>query len=306
MIFLSPVWFWVLLFLLLYVLYYRKRGGELLWRFRSLTLLGAAVMTVVALARPALPQKPVDIERRGSDVIFAVDLSRSMQATDIPPTRLEAAKTLLHRVVEADDDNRFGVLAFTTNPIILSPLTADDELLLHLFSGLDPSLVITRGTEIGGALKLARKMSRSPHPIVVLLTDGGDAQGYSQEAAWARANGLVVDVVLLATSGGSTLEDEEGKMLRDAAGGIVVTARNDAARLLAEHTGGEVIEGPDADAVLSAIASQSERDIVGKTKIVLYRELFYWPLALALLLAMLGMTDVAQRLRKSVRRRRHA
>ena len=95
-------------------------------------------------------------------------------------------------------------------------------------------------------------------------------------------------------------------MLRDAAGGIVVTSRNDAARLLAEHTGGEVIEGPDADAVLSAIASQSERDIVGKTKIVLYREFFYWPLALALLLAMLGMTDVAQRLRKSVRRKRHA
>ena len=67
-------------------------------------------------------------------------------------------------------------IAFTTNPIILSPLTRDDELLLHLFEGLDPSLVMTRGTNVFEALKLSRKLSRAEHPVVVMLTDGAQVQ----------------------------------------------------------------------------------------------------------------------------------
>jgi len=190
------------------------------------------------------------------------------------------------------------VIAFTTSPIILSPLTRDDELLLHLFSGLDTSMVLTKGTQIAGALKLARKMSRSQHPIVVLLTDGGDALGYETEAAWAKAHGLVVSIVMLGTAVGSTLKNTEGKLLRDEAGGIVVTARNDAVRTLAERTGGQVIEGADAAAVADAISTLSRKDVVSKSKVILYRELFYYPLLLSMIAAMLGMTDLLDRIRR--------
>jgi Ca-activated chloride channel family protein len=295
---LYPLWLWLLPFFALYLLYRRKTKTPPVWNLRSTLLAVSLVLLVIALARPVIPQAPVDIERRGSDVVFAVDISRSMQAADIAPNRLGAARQLLASVVQADDEDRFGVVAFTTNPIILSPLTRDDELLLHLFSGLDTSMVLTRGTHIGNALKLSRKLSRSQHPIVVLMTDGGDELGYSQEAAWAREHALIVNVVLLATAAGSTLSAGNGKLLRDEAGGIVVTTRNDAIRALADATGGVVIEGPDAAALLDAIRSQGSRDVLSKTKIVLYRELFYYPLALALLAAMLGMTDLVSRLRR--------
>jgi Ca-activated chloride channel family protein len=292
------LWLWLLPFFAFYLLYRRKTETSPVWNVRSVLLAVSVVLLVITLARPVIPQAPVDIERRGSDVVFAVDISRSMQAADIVPNRLEAARQLLASVVRDDDGDRFGVVAFTTNPIILSPLTRDDELLLHLFSGLDTSMVLTRGTHIGNALKLSRKLSRSKHPIVILMTDGGDELGYEQEAAWAREHGLIVNVVLLATAAGSTLSAGNGKLLRNEAGGIVVTTRNDAIRALADATGGVVVEAPDAAALLDAIRSQGSRDVVSKTKIVLYRELFYYPLALALLAAMLGMTDVISRLRR--------
>ncbi len=296
MMLLSPQWLWLLLFSGLYLIYRLKKGKRIVWNGRSAFLGTAIVFGILALSRPVSTQKPVPIERRGSDVVFAVDISRSMQATDIAPSRLEAAKALLASIVSGDDMNRYGVLAFTTNPVILSPLTRDDELLLHLFSGLDTSMVMTRGTHIGGALKLARKLSRSAHPVVILLTDGGDALGYSQEAAQARADGLIVDVVMLATVAGGTLKAEDGKLLRDEGGGIVVTARNDAVGAIAEGTGGVVIDGADAGALAAAIRSQGEADVRSQTQIILYREYFYYPLALALLLALFGMTDLPSRI----------
>ena len=306
MILLYPQWFWMIVFLLLYILYCRKRSITVSFSLRSVMLLLAVSFITVALSRPVLLKKPLDVELEGSDVIFAVDISRSMQATDIAPSRLEAARRVLEEVVTADGHNRFGVLAFTTNPIILSPLTRDDELLLHLFSALDTSLVITRGTRMEGALKLAGKMSRSPHPVVVLLSDGGDASDYSREAAWAKSNGMVVNVVMLATSGGAALSDGDGGMLRDEKGGIVVTARNDAIGVLAKLTGGAIIDGADASALLSAIERQSAHDVKNRSKVNVYHELFYYPLWLALLFAMLGMTDLNRRLRSYITGFRHA
>ena len=301
MILLWPGWLWLLVFCGIYLLYRRRQGGGAVINGRSLLLAAAFILAVAALSRPVFPREPVEIERRGSDIVFAVDLSRSMQASDIVPTRLEAAKALLASTVHADDEDRFGVIAFTTNPIILSPLTRDDELLLHLFEGLDPSLVMTRGTNVFEALKLSRKLSRAEHPVVVMLTDGGDELGYEQEAAWAKAHGLIVDVVMLATASGSTLKAEDGKLLRDEGGGIVVTARNDAVATLSKATGGAVIEGADAAALEAAIVRQRDTQDKTKTKIVLYRELFYYPLGAALLFAMLGMTDLISRVG-----RRHA
>ncbi|MDQ7067094.1 MAG: VWA domain-containing protein [Sulfurimonas sp.] len=85
-------------------------------------------------------------------------------------------------MVKSEQKSRFGVLGFTTNAIILSPLTQDTQLLLHLFSALDEKLIMTKGSSIMPALHLARKMSKSPSVSVVLLTDGGDELNYEDEA----------------------------------------------------------------------------------------------------------------------------
>jgi Ca-activated chloride channel family protein len=288
---LAPQWLWLLLPLGALLLYRRRKGLEL-FGVRRFWLLLSAFLVVLALCRPAIPREPVEIETAGSDVVVAVDLSRSMQATDLEPSRLGAAKQLLEALVRQNAEDRFGVIGFTTNAIVLSPLTNDAELLLHLFGALDETLVITKGTALMPTLELARKMSAVDHPKLLLLTDGGDALNYSEEARYARTHNLQVSVVMLATRGGSTLSAADGTLLKDDAGHLVVTARNDAVRAISNATGGAFVEGADLSAISGVLREQKEEDYRGKTKVMQYEELFYYFVAAATVAFMLAMTTL--------------
>jgi Ca-activated chloride channel family protein len=292
---LNPEWFWLLLPVAAMLLFFRNRSGSL--QPRSGWLLSALLMVIVALARPVIMQEPIEIELSGSDVVIAVDLSHSMQAKDIEPNRLEAAKTLLSELVKSDTKNRFGVIGFTTNAIVLSPMTDDAQLLLHLFGGLDETLVMTKGTAMMPALKLSRRMSKAEQPIVVLLSDGGDETGYAKEAAYAKKNGLLVNVVMLASRFGSTLEDSRGEMVKDEAGNIVVSARNDAVKVISRSSGGEFIDGADLSALQEVIEEQSQSEYKTKKKIMQHTELFYYVVIAALLFFMLSVTTLGKHIR---------
>ena len=297
MIFLTSPFLWALVPLLFVVF----SGGpkQLVPLLRQhLWLILSIFFIIIALARPALVQKPIDVEERGSDVIVALDLSYSMHADDIKPTRLEAAKTMLKELIGSGSKNRYGIIGYTTNAIILSPLSSDRELLLHLFDGLDDNLIMTRGTVLMPALKLARKMSKSKKVIVVLLTDGGDALNYNTEAAFARENGLIVNVLLLGTHSGSTLKDRNGKIIKDTLGHIVVASRNDAIEAVAKSSGGSVTE--NLSSLQSAIASEEQEDFTSNTKLMQYNELFYYFAALALLFAMLAFTFLGKTVSKGL------
>ncbi|MDD5211381.1 MAG: VWA domain-containing protein [Sulfuricurvum sp.] len=297
MSFLTPVWLLALGVVVAYWMSVREFGyradGSQKW------LLISMAFVIVALARPVLEQKPVSVEQMGSDVIIAVDLSYSMRATDVIPSRLSAAKTLLADLVRSDSRDRFGVIGFTTSAIILSPLTKDTELLAHLFGSLDESQIITKGTQVMSALELARKMSYAKQPLVILLTDGGDEASYAKEAEFARENNLRLSVVMLGTAQGSTLVEGEG-MLKDENGHIVVSSRNDAIGEIVQSCGGKMIEGADASAVRELINQSRSEDFQGKSTVLRYKELFYIPLILALTSFILSMTSLGPKVLKSI------
>ncbi len=192
---LTPLWLMALIILPLYFWVARRYG----WHRQTWMMLSVFFL-ILSLTRPVLSEKPISVEESGSDVILAVDVSYSMRATDIAPNRLEAAKRVLHQIVARNKKDRFGVLAHTTSAIILSPLTKDTELLTHLFASLDESQIMTKGTEVMGALELARKMSHAQRPLVVLFSDGGDELSYEKESAYAEENGLKVCIVMLASA----------------------------------------------------------------------------------------------------------
>ena len=291
---LSPMWIYALILLPLYLWGARRYG----WH-KQAWLLVSVFFLILSLTRPVIPEKPISVEESGSDVILAVDVSYSMRATDVAPTRLDAAKRVLNRIVATDRKDRFGVLAHTTSAIILSPLTKDTELLEHLFGSLDESQIITKGTEVMSALELARKMSHAAHPLLVLFTDGGDQLSYEKESAFAEENGLKVCIVMLATSGGSTLPSENGS-LKDEEGHIVVSSRNDAINAIAVHSGGKVIDGADADAVIEWIERERSEDFAGESTVTRYEELFYFPLVLALIAFVLAYTSLGEKINKKI------
>lgn len=294
---LNPLWLLALGIILVYWMAGKRFGyttdGPQKW------LLVSIALVIVSLARPVLEQKPVSIEHMGSDVIVAVDLSYSMRATDVAPSRLGAAKALLVDLVRSDTQDRFGVIGFTTSAIILSPLTKDTELLEHLFGSLDESQIITKGTQVMSALELARKMSYAKAPLVILLTDGGDEASYAKEADFVRENNLRVSVVMLGTAEGSTLLESES-ILKDENGHIVVSSRNDAIVKIVEASGGKMIEGSDAGAVREMIEKSRTNDFQGKSTLIRYQELFYIPLLLALASFMISMTNIRAKISRGV------
>ena len=248
------------------------------------------ILIVVALSRPVLEQEPIKSEQILSDVIIAVDLSYSMSATDIKPSRLGRAKEVLKELLKSDTHTRYAVIGFTTNAIVLSPLTEDSELLLHLYEGLNENLVMTKGSSIMPALELASKMSKSKTPSLVILSDGADEFSYEAEAEAARKRGLIVNTLMLATTFGSTLEDKNGELVKDEIGDIVVTRENDAIEVISNATGGVYTQ--NFDRLLDALDSQKNKEFKTQTTVVQNMEFFYYVVVLAILVFLVSVTTL--------------
>ena len=286
MSFLYPEYFWLLLFLVAGFIKKDFRG----LRVVSLGYIVTFVFIVLALTRPVIEQEPIQSEQVLSDVVIAVDLSYSMQASDIKPTRLAKAKEILKELIKSEQKSRFGILGFTTNAIVLSPMTEDSELLEHLFNSLDEKLIITKGSSLMPALKLARKMSRSKSLSVVILSDGADEVSYEDEAKFAKDNSLVVNILMLATKMGGTLLLDNGKLLKDETNDIVVSRENSAIKALSDATGG--VYTKSLDNLTDALDAQKTDDKKSKTTVIRNLELFYYLIVLAIISFLVSVTTL--------------
>jgi|GEM_PF-3420830 len=145
------------------------------WRLALLVL--AAVLIIAALTRPAINPQPKMIPREGRDVVFLLDVSRSMLAEDRLPNRVVSAKSAIAECVESLDDHRVGLVVFAGSSSIICPLTMDKSFFLNSLEKAGPDSVAHGGTRIGDALlKVCDKLFSSTdhgYKDIVLLTDGG-------------------------------------------------------------------------------------------------------------------------------------
>ncbi|MDF1876445.1 VWA domain-containing protein [Sulfurimonas sp. SAG-AH-194-L11] len=283
---LNPEYLWLLLFLLVA---FMKKDFRVL-RFTSYGYITTFMLIVLALTRPVIEQEPVKTQELLNDVVIAIDLSYSMQAQDISPSRLKFAKTTLAELVKVEQKSRFGVLGFTTNAIILSPLTQDTQLLLHLFNMLDEKLIMTKGSSIMPALILARKMSKSPRVSVVIFTDGGDELNYEDEALYAKQNHLEVNILMIATQSGGTLRLANGDLLKDEMEDIVVSRENSAISIISQVSGG--VYTHSLSEIISTLHSQRDSEYKSNVTVVQNVELFYYLVTLALIVFLVSVTTL--------------
>lgn len=284
MSFLNPEYFWLLLFILAALL----KKDLLIKRFSLMAYLLTFIFLVIALARPVIEQEPIKSKELLSDVVLGVDLSYSMHSDDIKPTRLAYAKERLSELVSSETKSRFAVLGFTTNAIILSPLTQDSELLLHLFSSLDENLILTKGSSIMPVLELCKKISSAKKISLVLFSDGGDESDFSKAIAFAKENNIVVNVFMSATSFGGTLKQKDGTLLKDENGDIVVSRENAAIKALSAATGG--VYTKDISAIRSALDEQRDEKVEQENMILQNRELYYYFIVLAVVTFLIATT----------------
>lgn len=193
---------------------------------RAVLLLLALVGLVVALARPQLGGAEVRSERRGIDLVIALDISRSMLAQDIRPSRLQAARLVLESLLPRLSGSQVGLVAFAGVAFPQSPLTQDHSAIRVYLQGLDPDLIPVGGTAIGRAIaestelltgkrKLAeaarqgrelKPLRRARTQAILLLTDGEDQQSDPLLAAEEAAReGIHIYTVGLGTASGEPL-----------------------------------------------------------------------------------------------------
>jgi len=220
----------------------RRRRGQ-----RSLLLLVGLALAVVALARPQYGSKVRVVEREGVDVIVALDVSKSMLAEDVKPSRLVRAKGEVSTMIERLRGDRIGLVAFAGDAFVQCPLTLDYSAARMLLDGIDAATVPEPGTALGKAIEVSTSlfpMKSDRGKALVLITDGEDHLGGEIEAAREAANrGVRIYCIGVGSPGGSPIP------IRDLRGNLVEYKRTE---------GGEsVISRLNVEA-LQAIATISE------------------------------------------------
>lgn len=262
----------------------------------------AAVSIGVALLGPVRGFKLVPLERRGVDVVIALDTSRSMLAQDNEPDRLTRAKKELDALLAKLEGERVGLVAFAGSAYDVTPLTRDLDTVRWFLERLSPEDNRAGGTDLAAALEHASRRlgdAGDGTEVIVLVTDGEDLGGKGLEAARAAAaRGAKVHVLGMGTEGGAKIPDGRARYVRDESGVDVITKLEDATlRAIAEATGGVYMRAHGSVLPLErlyemVIAKEDGRDVVdGKERIP--EDRYQWPLALALvaMLAELGLRE---------------
>lgn len=257
----------------------------------------ALSLMIVALMRPVLKEQRQQQRVEGTEAIIALDLSYSMRADDIKPSRLEAAKDTIKQMVQKRASNRYALYGFTTNALILSPPTSDYRLLQNALDAIEEENILTHGTSLRALLETVAKRI-FPIRNLIIFSDGGEEKDLSALLQLAKKGNIRIIAVGMATRRGAMLHDSYGKVLKDAEGALVISRLNPILKAVAEQSGGLYIDfrGVDATAaaVLDALDRVAETETFQKEDIT-YRELYRFPLFLALGLILFNFVSVPKR-----------
>ena len=285
----------------------------------SLVATALALLTV-ALAGPQWGEKQQSVERRGIDVVFALDISRSMLAEDVPPSRLAAAKAEIDRTLNRLTGDRVGLVAYAGIAFTQCPLTSDYSAIRRFLRHLDPEDMPVQGTAVGRAIREGirllegrrsddaaaadeRTMERGHDQLIVLFTDGEDHETLPIEAAQtARERGIRVFTVAIGTETGAQIPEygpggRRRGFFRDRYGREVVSrVDSDGLNEIANAGGGIAMTFTGEGSVANALAREIDRLQSAELESILRPEqenrfyVFVAPAVLLLLIA-LGFSD---------------
>ncbi len=205
----------------------------------------ALMLLFVAVARPQKGYEWREVKRKGIDILFAVDTSRSMLAQDLTPNRLERARLGIIDFVNRLEGDRVGLIPFAGSAFALCPLTLDYEAFRESLNALDTDLIPRQGTDLASAIKEAERLfdeNGNNHRVLVLLTDGEDLQGDVIDAAKAAAGkGMAIYTVGVGSPGGASIPilQRNGRtdFVRDEKGNVVKTTLDETTlKKIAEET----------------------------------------------------------------------
>ncbi len=186
----------------------------------------------VLLARPQFGSKLETVKRQGVEVMIALDISNSMLAQDVQPSRLEKAKRLVSQLVDKMENDKVGMIVFAGDAFTQLPITSDYISAKMFLSTIDPSLISKQGTAIGAAINLATRSFTPQEGVgrsVILITDGENHEGGAVEAAKAAVEkGIQINVLGVGVPEGAPIPvPGTNDYRKDRQGNVIVTALNE-------------------------------------------------------------------------------
>ena len=188
----------------------------------------ALCFMVLVLARPQFGSKMETIKRQGVETVIALDISTSMLAEDVAPSRLEKSKNVVSKLVDSFTDDKIGLIVFAGEAYIQLPITNDFISAKMFLESIDPSLIERQGTNIKAAIDMATRSFTPREGVgkaIIIITDGENHEGGAKEAAKAAAEkGMMVFVMGVGSPEGAPIPaGRSNDFRRDKEGNVVIT-----------------------------------------------------------------------------------
>ena len=272
-------------------------SGRRFW-VKNLLFAAGIAFVALAIAGPVQIVKDSGKTQNSADVLIALDISNSMLATDVKPSRLAQAKNFIQQLVLALDGERIGLLFFAGEAFPQMPLSTDYEALLMFVRNAHPDFITDQGTDIGAAIELGKRMletDKETGRAIILISDGENhEEKILQRVREAREAGMLVYTVGVGSEGGSTIPSTKGTLQRDFNGQAIRSAANESMMLsVAKAGGGQALnirnEGRSIEAIKNAVSRLQKTALEANAT---QRKVYYFPWLLLAALIILVLEQV--------------
>lgn len=240
---------------------------------KLILVLSALTCLIIGLVNPKIGTKMETVKREGIDIIFALDVSKSMLAEDVAPSRLEKSKQLISQIINQLGSDRIGIIAYSGNAFPVLPITTDYGVAKMFLQTMNPGMISAQGTSIDQAINLATTYidkKDKTNKLLIIITDGEDHSDNTQQAAEeAKKVGLKIMTIGVGTEKGGTIPLKRNGIVesfqRDQNGEVVITKRNEEVlKTIAKSSGGGYVDGNSTKAVLDYV--KNALDNIQKTE----------------------------------------
>lgn len=256
---------------------------------------------VLGLVNPKIGTKMETVKREGIDIVFAVDVSKSMLCEDVAPNRLEKSKQVISQLINQLAGDRIGIVAYAGSAFPVLPITTDYGVAKMFLQSMNPTMVSSQGTSLDEAIKLSStyfEEDDQANKLLILISDGEDhSEGANTASEEANKLGIKIITIGIGTENGGPIPLKENGIVqsfqRDQNNAVVITKLNQASlKAIAQNTKGGYVNGNNTKEVVDYV--KNALDNIEKTEFETqqftdFNSQFQWFLGIAFALLVLDI-----------------
>ena len=278
----------------------RVDGDTIPLKFRNITMFVAIFLMIVALSRPVIEKGDRTVSISGLTLMVGLDISGSMRSKDIYPNRLEFTKKKLTELLGYMPTDEIALTAFAHSSFMLAPFTSDNATLEQILDGVNESYINMASTDFSALGALASNMlEKKGQKILIVASDGGEKRALKEFAQILKESKITLYAILVGTQRGAPVIGDNGRVVKKKDGSIAITQLNQELGEIARETGGDFVVATNGKEDMRELASKIHMKFrdkkQGNIKIKERVELFIYPLGLATLLLLIGLSSLPRR-----------